>query len=156
MNDSGTHRNNREQLVNDLLESLLNNASRTKKGRIFEIYETIIELQTKGVSIAKIEKCLNAVCFVDDPLAKGSLKTYLSRIRKEKKKSSVTDGRPTAGIASPPPVTPADKRLGVVEGAEASQKTKSNALPDLEELEKQARERMRQSELESRRSRRST
>jgi hypothetical protein len=107
VSDSGTGRNKREQLVSDLLESLRNNASWTKRGRIFEIYETIIELRTKGVSIAKIEKCLNAVCFVDDNLAKGSLKTYLSRIRKEKEKPSGTGGGATAVIASsplPPPV----------------------------------------------------
>ena len=140
VNDSGTNRNNREQLVNDLFESLRNNASRTKRGRIFEIYETIIELRTKGVSIAKIEKCLNAVCFVDDNLAKGSLKTYLSRIRKEKEKPSGTGGGATAVIASSP-LPPPDKKSVVKEGAESSRKSPSNGLPDLEALEKEARAR---------------
>jgi hypothetical protein len=160
MGDSGTDRNKWKQLVNDSLESLLNDATRTKRGRIFELYETIIGFRTKGVSIAKIENCLNEVCFADDNLAKGSLKTYLTRIRKEKEKKrangtapvtpavSVVALVPVAAVAAVAAVVADVASAEVVEvipetkvtPPESSRRT-SNGLPDLEALEKEARAR---------------
>jgi len=154
---SGTDRNKQEQLVGDSLESLLNDATRTKKGRIFELYETIIGFRTKGVSIAKIENCLNEVCFADDNLAKGSLKTYLTRIRKEKEKkraNGTAPVTPAVSIVALVPVAPVAASAEVAELAqvaavvaetkttppESGRKRTGNGLPDLELLEKEARE----------------
>ena len=174
--DSGTDRNNQEQLVGDSLESLLNDATRTKKGRIFELYETIIGFRTKGVSIAKIENCLNEVCFADDNLAKGSLKTYLTRIRKEKENKRTNGTSPVTPAVSVVALAPAAHAAPVIsvaasaEVAELAQvaavvaenkttppesicKVTSNGTLDLVEIEKNARERMRRHEMESRRTR---
>ena len=165
--DSGTNRNKQEQLVGDSLESLLNDATRTKKGRIFELYETIIGFRTKGVSIAKIENCLNEVCFADDNLAKGSLKTYLTRIRKEKEKKRANGTAPVTPavsvvalvpVAAPAEVAELAQVAAVVAETKATPpesicKVTSNGTLDLVELEKNARERMRRHEMESRRTR---
>ena len=122
----------KEEIV-EKIEGMLSDESRTKAGRVLWVYDKIVELQERGVTIAKIEEILNAVCFVDDKLKSGSLKTYLYRIRKEKKKGKTNDVVPVAAGTA---VAPATK----ITPPESSRKRTGNGLPDLELLEKEARE----------------
>ena len=133
--------------VDEKIEGLLSEESRTKTGRVLWLYDKIVELQERGVTIATIEEILNDVCFIEDKLKKGSLKTYLYRIRRKRKQTSGTPDNASRSLMTPAPSSV------IAASAESSRKTTSNGLPDIEALEKKAREFMCQSEIESRRSR---
>lgn len=71
----------KEEIVADLKHLLETDQTRTKMGRIWEIYEEIVELQQGGVSMKNIETLLNARGFALKP---GNLTSYLCQIRKKK------------------------------------------------------------------------
>lgn len=71
----------KEEIVADLKKLLETDTTRSKMGRIYEVYDEIVELQLAGVSIANIEASLNARGF---DLKPGNLTSYLYQIRKKK------------------------------------------------------------------------
>lgn len=71
----------KEEIVADLRHLLETDQTRTKMGRIWEIYAEIVELQQGGVSMKNIEALLNARGFALKP---GNLTSYLCQIRKKK------------------------------------------------------------------------
>ncbi len=117
-------------IVEKLNTLLLTDSTRAKKGRIFELFAEIIYLQKKGVSLARIEDCLNEVCFANDKLKKGCLKTYLYQIRKDKEKASGF-----GGVAE-------SKKEKNKTPAESSQKDTGDVITKQELWEKQARARI--------------
>jgi hypothetical protein len=81
----------KEEIVADLKELLETDPNRSKVGRIWEVYDEIMELKLGGVSMKNIEERLNARGFGLKP---GNLASYLYQIRK-KKKGVVASVEPT-------------------------------------------------------------
>lgn len=71
----------KEDIVADLKNLLETDTTRTKMGRIWEVYDEIVELQQGGVSMKNIEARLNERGFALKP---GNLTSYLCQIRKKK------------------------------------------------------------------------
>lgn len=72
----------KEDIVADLKELMETDPNRSKVGRIWEVYDEIMELKLGGVSMKNIEERLNARGFGLKP---GNLASYLYQIRQKKK-----------------------------------------------------------------------
>jgi hypothetical protein len=71
----------KEEIVASLKNLLETDTTRSKIGKIWEVFDEIVELQHAGVRMANIEARLNERGF---DLKPGNLATYLYQIRKKK------------------------------------------------------------------------
>ena len=123
------------------LDQLLTDTIGSKKGRILEVFEKIVELRRQRVSIEEIETILNEVYFVNDNLKKGSLSDYLYQIKKDKKKANgvveVTAVSPVSASAEVAAAIPESKTTHAVsKHADAAEVISKQA-----QWEKEARDR---------------
>jgi len=109
----------RVELITELQKLMKSDGiKRSKMGLVFEIYDTLLELRSSGVKAADIEDLLNGPSGVFDfKLPKGSLTSYMHRIKLKKAASQV-------------------ERRGVVVAVEPvalakSQKPRAPATPDV-------------------------
>lgn len=114
----------KDEIVADLKDLLETDNTRSKIGRIWEIYDEIVELQKKGVSMKNIEARLNGRGFALKP---GNLSSYLYQIKKKMEAGKVTapvepTPRPARGTKPKPEKAAAKAGKGEI---------KSPATPDL-------------------------
>lgn len=126
-------KDNKEELIASL-RKLLSDAPRTKMGRVFEIYDSLVDLRNSGVSAGDIEKLLNDKegIFKFD-LPPGSLTSYMHRIKL--KKAAIDDSPVKAKKSSNPktPVIPGSDKLDVKD----SKQPKAPAAPGKLDVVKQ-------------------
>lgn len=80
---------------------------RSRMGRIFEIYDTLVDLRNSGVKAADIETLLNDPTGVFNfDLAPGSLTSYMHRIKLKKAASRVERRVAVAAVGSAAPPKP--------------------------------------------------
>jgi hypothetical protein len=81
----------RAQLITELQKLMKSDGiKRSKMGLVFEIYDTLLELRSSGVKAADIEDLLNDPSGVFNfKLPKGSLTSYMHRIKLKKAASQV-------------------------------------------------------------------
>ena len=82
------------EIVADL-KTLLEAGARTKMGKVWEVYDELLELRQSGVSVSDIEAKLNSRGFNLKP---GNLTSYMYQIKKKKERenTSITTVLPAA------------------------------------------------------------
>ncbi len=106
----------KEAVLAKLDEVLEADTTRTKKGRIWPLYDKIVEMKKSGMSVTNIEAHLNKLVFTNgesDKLKPGSLTSYLYQIRKER-------GIEKVAPVERPPKNP-KRRKGDLENAKAGE-----------------------------------
>ena len=96
----------RAELITELQKLMKSDGiKRSKMGLVFEIYDTLLELRSSGVKAADIEDLLNGPSGVFNfKLPKGSLTSYMHRIKLKKAASQVE--RRVAVVAVEPVALP--------------------------------------------------
>lgn len=91
----------RAELINELQKLMKSDGiKRSKMGLVFEIYDTLLELRNSGVKAADIEDLLNDPSGVFHfKLPKGSLTSYMHRIKLKKAASQVERRGAVAAVA---------------------------------------------------------
>ena len=107
----------KEEIVAAFKHLLETDQTRTKMGRIWEIYAEIVELQQGGVSMKNIEALLNARGFALKP---GNLTSYLCQIRKKKgiEKVARAGPKPKKTVLAKPVTAPKAPKKPVVQETE--------------------------------------
>lgn len=99
MNDTSDNKGGyvakKEDIVAGLKDLLETDTTRTKMGKIWEVYAEIVALQQAGVSIKNIETRLNERGFDLQP---GNLTSYLYQIRKKKGIEKAVAVAPAPGV----------------------------------------------------------
>lgn len=96
------------EIVADL-KTLLEAGARTKMGKVWEVYDELLELRQSGVSVSDIEAKLNSRGFNLKP---GNLTSYMHQIKKKKERenTSITTVLPAA--TSPKKISSKKPRKG--------------------------------------------
>jgi len=91
----------RAELITELQKLMKSDGiKRSKMGLVFEIYDTLLELRNSGVKAADIEDLLNGPNGVFNfKLPKGSLTSYMHRIKLKKAASQVERRGAVAAVA---------------------------------------------------------
>ena len=123
---TGAHMTKKAEIVADL-KTLLEAGARTKMGKVWEVYDELLELRQSGVSVSDIEAKLNSRGFNLKP---GNLTSYMYQIKKKKERenTSVTIKEPKSPKLPKAPKAPAAPVQGQLDEKKAS--AKSNNLFD--------------------------
>ena len=106
------------EIVADL-KTLLEAGARTKMGKVWEVYDELLELRQSGVSVSDIEAKLNSRGFNLKP---GNLTSYMYQIKKKKERENTS-------ITTVLPAATSPKKISSKKPRKGRSKTQSSPAP---------------------------